>query len=169
MKAENGVQFSPVDPFDWNRLWGNEKYSLQNMLLKQVNMPTELFPGEECFEVYDDRVYSEWREAWPLLKYEAGGGPDAALNRANNEDFLAFASKLFSLINKREITLTGATAIRYTNYSSGYPVYRVTGVIAKDCPRSWGVPFTRETFRAFDGRMRSGLEALGMVDLLDEE
>jgi len=35
-----------VDPFDYSRLYGNEKYNLQKMQLKAVNFPAEVEPGK---------------------------------------------------------------------------------------------------------------------------
>src|SRR5208337_602789 len=132
-------------PFDYSRLYGNEKYSLQNMLLKEVNMPTEVEPGDVFYEVWSDRIYTESQNAWPLLKSNELG--DAYLAGATDESFLAFASALFSAVEKKPIILTGACAVRYTD-AGGFPCIRYSGAVIKDTPfRRYGVPLIEQSRR----------------------
>lgn len=117
----------PVHPFDFSRLYGDEKYSLQNMLLKQYGMVYEVKGDDWINSVYSDQVHNEWQEACKLLKSHDSG--DAFLAGTTNESFMAFASKVFSLIEGREIKLTGAAVIRHTN-QMGYPVLQLIGIIS---------------------------------------
>jgi hypothetical protein len=91
-----------VTPFWYDRLYGDEKYSLNNMLLKMANFPAgcDQAAGDEVFEVYLDRVMSEADAAWSLLKSNMSG--DAFLNGATNESFLAFTGKLFALVANQQ-------------------------------------------------------------------
>lgn len=92
------VQFAAVDPFDYSRLYGAEKYSIQNMLLKEVNMPGLCYPDEDkTYEVWSDRLHYEWSAAWPLLETSYAG--DALLAGATDPSFLAFVAKAFGLLN----------------------------------------------------------------------
>lgn len=140
-------RFEPAHPFNFDRLYGNEKYSLQNMLLKEANMPTEMTLDDQAWEIWSDRIHSEWQAAWPLLKTE--GHADATFNRCADADFLAFASKVVSLVNNREVQVTGAVVVRFTNATSGYPTYRLTATVAKEISnRRYGVPIIQEESRS---------------------
>lgn len=155
-----GRAFNPVDPYDSHRLYGDERYNLQNMLLKQVSVPAELEDGDRSWEIYSDYVPIQWNEAWKLLNVKSYG--DSMLESSSDESFLAFASKLVSLIEGYEITVTGAVAVRFTNVMSGFPTIRLTAVIAKDIPgRRYGVPYTRQTYREFMSMYGDSLHDFG--------
>ena len=115
-----GKRFEPCDPFDISRLYGSEKYSLQNMLLKAVNLPEEFFPSDKVWENYADRIYDELQDAWPLLKSHEGG--DAFFHGVTDKSLLAWGSKLAGF------KATGVAVVRFTNVSSGYPCLRFTVV-----------------------------------------
>lgn len=116
-----------VDPFDFNRLYGPEKYSLQNMLLKQVTYPAQIdLSVDKPYDGWSDHSREEFSVALAGIESTLSG--DAFFNGIKDEDFLTFASKFFSLINKREIKLTGARAVRTTN-NGGYPTITIDGVI----------------------------------------
>lgn len=51
-----------VDPFVFDRLYGNEKYSLNGMQMKAVNFPAEVDP-DKATVVWSDRVITAWWEA----------------------------------------------------------------------------------------------------------
>ena len=141
--------FQTVDPFNFDRLYGNEKYSLNGMLLKQANCPTWVEPGDESFEIWSDHSIAEWNDAHSLLESTYSG--DAFYAGATDESFLAFASKLVSAVNKREIKVTGAAVVRYTN-GGGYPTLRLSAVVVKRrAGRKYGVPLTKpERYERFD-------------------
>ena len=115
-----GRRFEPCDPFDISRLYASEKYSLQNMLLKAVNLPKEVFPSDKVWENYSDRIYDELQAAWPLLKSHEGG--DAFFHGVTDKSLLAWGSKLAGF------KATGVAVVRFTNASSGYPCLRITVV-----------------------------------------
>lgn len=91
-----------VTPFDYNRLYGPEKYGLNNMLLKMANFPAQIETSvDRAFTVYFDRVpYHALREALKLVKTDQTG--DAYIHGATDESFLAFVGKLFALIENSE-------------------------------------------------------------------
>jgi hypothetical protein len=47
-------------PFEFGRLYGDEKHSLQNMLLAEVNAPRQLKPNQRSFDVWSDRAPELW-------------------------------------------------------------------------------------------------------------
>lgn len=130
--------FETFDPYSYNRLYGDEKYSLQGMLLKQANFPRTYSERDELYDIWSDRVYSEWVAASDELIVTKATG-DAYYAEATDASFLAFASKLFSTINNKEITLTGAALVRNTN-GGGYPCLYLMGIVMSDEPRPMGYP-----------------------------
>jgi len=144
--------FEACDKFDFNRLYGSEKYGLQNMLLKQYNMPTFVYAGEQTFEVWDDRISTVFWNATKELKstYNA----DAFFAGVNDKDFIEWASKVFSEVNGQEVKLTGAAVIRYTNVMSGYPTLRLSGVVATENidSRPYGITTRRREPELVDTR-----------------
>jgi hypothetical protein len=91
--------FESVDSFEFQRLYGSEKYSLQNMLLKQTNMPTWSEPGDEINELWSDRFYTEWSLALKLIQSRDTG--DSFFHGATDESFLKFAAKAVALVNSK--------------------------------------------------------------------
>jgi hypothetical protein len=106
-----------VDPFNYNRLYGNEKYNLQKMELKSVNFPAQVEDGMGT-SVWDDRIYTEWRKAGEGITSSYSG--DAFWAGVSNEDLLVFAQRVADAIHFNQ-KVTGARITRYTNASSGYP------------------------------------------------
>ena len=140
--------FQTVDPFNFDRLYGNEKYSLNDMLLKQANCPTWVEPGDESFEVWSDRSGTEWGNALSLIESSYNG--DAFFAGSSDESFLAFASKVVSEVNKREIKVTGAAIVRYTD-GGGFPTLRLSAVVVKSTAnRRYGVPLTKPARHEMD-------------------
>jgi hypothetical protein len=104
-------------PFSHHRLYGDEKYSLQNMVLKMVDYPARLDSSlDQYFSIYVDRARTEWSAAQQLITSESSG--DAWFVGVSDEDFLFFAGKLFALLNTH-IPCTGddivKNAYRYSN------------------------------------------------------
>ena len=139
--------FQTVDPFNFDRLYGNEKYSLNDMLLKQASCPTWVEQGDQSFEIWSDRSRTEWEAALPLIESSYNG--DAFFAGATDESFLAFASKVVSEVNKSEIKVTGAAIVRYTDMG-GFPTLRLSAVVTKrKTGRQYGVPLTKPTRSEF--------------------
>lgn len=121
-----------ADPYEPSRCWGDEKYSLSNMLLRQVRFPLEVSRKDFLSSVWSDRVYSEFREA--CKRYLEGvlgpfedGRPLLGLSEENFLGFVRVASGI-----QESQPVTGARFVRYTNVSSGYPVYRMDAFHATD-------------------------------------
>jgi hypothetical protein len=149
--------FTAVDPFSFDRLYGNEKYSLNDMLLKETaQVPRSLDPSDESWEIWSDHCRTEWGKALEGAKSEYNG--DAYFAGMSDEEFLAFASRLVSLIAKRDVQITGAAIVRYTD-GGGYPTLRLSAVkVGKTEGRRWGIPLNRPKF---DRRMDELGEYLG--------
>lgn len=131
----DGQRFTLCAPYDFNRLYGAEKYRLQNMLLREVNMPSVVYPGELVYELWDDRASNIfWDNAKAIIK--SGTSGDAFFAGADETSFMEWANKVFSAVESREIKLTGAAVIRYTNVMSGYPTLRLTGIVAEQYLRT---------------------------------
>ena len=108
-----------VDPFSFDRLYGNEKYSLQKMQMKAVNFPARVDPNKAT-AVWSDRIITAWYDAGEKIVSHYNG--DATFAGATDESFMAFAKAVATSIGfKHEVT--GARVTRYTNAASGYPVF----------------------------------------------
>lgn len=108
-----------VDPFSFDRLYGNEKYSLNKMEMKAVNFPAEVDP-DHATVVWSDRIITAWYDAGEKLVTHYNG--DAAFAGATNESFMEFAKAVAKSIGFK-YDVTGARVTRYTNAASGYPVF----------------------------------------------
>jgi len=115
------IKTIPVEPFEFSRLYGDEKYSLTEMTLREVNFPDEVEDGHVT-STWSDRVGSD---AWYAAKegIESRMSGDAWWNGVSSEDFLAFAAKIAVIVGfKHEVT--GARMVRYTD-GGGYPCLRL--------------------------------------------
>ncbi len=110
-----------ADPFDFWRLYGQEKYSLQNMEVKSFKFPYEV-EERHIHCVYDDRLpHGIWQDATRLI--ETGATGDAFFNGATDESFLKFAQRIADYCEFKH-KVTGARIVRFTN-AGGYPCYRL--------------------------------------------
>ncbi len=50
------LEITPCDFYDSSRLWGTEKYTLNNMLLHDVNFPSFFYQEDIVFSQYSDRI-----------------------------------------------------------------------------------------------------------------
>ena len=126
------MNLTPVDPFDPNRLYHEEKYNLQNMLIKQTKMPHEVKSSDKINEIWFDRINSEvYSRARGKIK-ESNNSGDAFFNGVNDEEFLAFCQVLADEYGPKDVKITGAMLVRYTNASSGYPCNRLTMISVQD-------------------------------------
>lgn len=138
------VNLGPADPYNPSRLWGDEKYCLQNMLIHQYRMPFSA-PPEFLGSVYTDRVYEAWARAHKEVveksacKAYMGGDACNWFRECSNEDFLRYAQILSdachgsgqsvlddvsAAADPSKPRVRGARMVRFTNVSSGYPTYR---------------------------------------------
>jgi hypothetical protein len=125
------IQVDPADCFNHSRLYGNEKYKLSNMLIRQVKFPASA-KRSELGSVWTDRIYAATEKAYKEVvepSSSQGGGGDACVwfRSCSEEEFLRYAQVILSegcYKNSDKVpTVTGARMIRYTNVSSGYPAY----------------------------------------------
>jgi hypothetical protein len=110
------VTTSEMDGFNFNRLYGNEKYNLQNMELKSVNFPAQ---AEHYHSIYEDRALTEWRKAAEGIESRQSG--DAFWAGVSDKDVLVFAQRMADALSFKH-KVTGARISRHTNWSSGYPI-----------------------------------------------
>lgn len=125
------IQVDPADCFDYSRLYGNEKYKLSNMLIRQVKFPASAKRGE-LSNVWTDRIYDAAKKAYEGViepsKCKSGSGDGCGWFRdCSEEDFLRYAQAILSegcYKNSEEVpTVTGARMVRFTDLSSGFPAY----------------------------------------------
>jgi len=109
-----------LTPFSHHRLYADEKYSLQNMVLNMVNYPAKIDTAlDQHFSVYVDRAYTEWGATQSLITSKESG--DAWFAGVSGKEFLFFASKLFALINTpRKITSADPLVQNAYQYSNHY-------------------------------------------------
>jgi len=131
---ERVVETAPADMFDSSRLYGKEKYKLQNMLIRQVDYPAK-GRAKEFGEFWSDRCFQACdaarRKVVEASECKAGGGDACGWFRScSPEEFLAYAQACLdngAWSGKPcddAPKVTGARMVRYTNVSSGYPTYR---------------------------------------------
>src|SRR5271166_126634 len=106
-----------LTPFSSYQLYGEKKYSLQNMVLKMVDYPAKIDTAvDQSFNIYVDRAYTEWGAAARLITSKESG--DAWFAGVSYKDLLLFAGKLFAMLNTPK-PCTGddlvQNAYRYSN------------------------------------------------------
>jgi hypothetical protein len=85
-----------LTPFSHMRLYGDEKYSLQNMVLKMVDYPAKIdSTKDQTFSIYVDRAYTEWGAAQRLIKSKDSG--DAWFNGVSDNAY-QYSSKFRSRV-----------------------------------------------------------------------
>lgn len=152
-------QVTKTEPYSYG-LFYSKPYSIQNMLIYQYQFPYEYYEDDYVDSVYSDRIpHDKYEKA--IKKYLkdkttwSWDTPDE-----NHKISLAFFSEIFG----RKIT--GYRIVRYTNVSSGYPVWRFD-VFAKSkkTPNTElysgqhgeNVEYPKENIRYMDGRYVDGL------------
>jgi hypothetical protein len=116
-------KFEPAHEFNMGRLYGSEKYDIQNMILCQVKMPSFVYKGERVWEVWSDRIPGDSLNKALKLIQTTGSG-DHYLAYATPNSLLEFAQVLSDEINGTDsFKVTGMLAVRYTNLD-GYPSLR---------------------------------------------
>jgi len=144
--------FEKVTPFNRERLYRDGRYSIQNMLLREVHMPSAAYTGELTFDVWSDRELNVfWDTAKKIIEtYERG---ESFFVGASDASFLEWASTVVSHVNNKPIKLTGAAVVRFTDASSGYPVLRLTGIVATEDlqTRPYGITRPERSVMSMDG------------------
>jgi hypothetical protein len=103
MAEKKWVPFDAVDPYSSSRLYGREKYSLNNMLLREVNFPAMFLPEEDkVYSIWSDRVYHEWSEAFRLVQGQSSCSGDAMFAGMSDAALMTFASKLVGLVENSQ-------------------------------------------------------------------
>lgn len=169
------VRLEPVDPFDHSRLWGDEKYKLCNMLIRQARMPASA-RAEFLASIYTDRVpYDALDRAYDQViktsqcKVPMGGDSCNWFRECSTDDFLAYAQlisdachgspqtlldDLSAAVDPSKPRVRGARMVRFTNVSSGYPVYRWDLYYENDGPHdncSAPVTYKQERYHPLSG------------------
>lgn len=135
--------FEPCSRFDFDRLYGRGKYGLQNMLLREVNMPTYVYAGEWVTDIWSDRCLDAFWNNAKLI--ESRYTADAFFAGATEDSFLKWATAVVADVEGKQIPITGAAVVRYTNVMSGYPVLRLTAIVATKNleTRNYGITSSR--------------------------
>jgi len=121
------IKQTKADPFDFNRLYGNEKYSLSNMTMVDAGLPDLVEPGMSE-SVYSDRL-RQWHkdDVWygtiETLGIKSSHNADAWWAGVSTADVLKFAQEIAKIIGFKH-PVTGARIVRFTD-GGQYPIYRL--------------------------------------------
>jgi len=108
-----------LSPFSFDRLYGEEKYRLQNMVLNMADFPAEYEEGvDQVFSIYADRAHTQWWAAASLVESTSSG--DAWFNGVSHDDFLKFAGKLFGALNNHRKCTGDALTYKAYQYANEY-------------------------------------------------
>ena len=111
------VTTTEFDPFSFDRLYGREKYNLQNMEMKSVNFPVKT---DNYHSIYEDRAEDTWRKAAEGIESNYNG--DAFWAGVSEKDLLIFAQRMADALQFKH-KVTGARISRHTHAMSGYPIH----------------------------------------------
>jgi len=112
-------------PWNYLELCGDNRYDVQNMLVRQYRFPAECYRSDTIPSTYQDRDHGAWRRACDDFnpKTEKGYGVNESdMQSCTDKKFLQFC-RVF-LHNKE---LTGCRVIRYTNRANGFRCLLVMG------------------------------------------
>lgn len=113
------ISTEKVDHFDFSRLYGDEKYSLNGMELASTNFHEKVERGHS---VWSDRVGSLFYNTAEELGIKSSYNGDAYFAGFSAEDLLRWGK---AIAQNEQINygdeVTGVRITRYTNQMSGYP------------------------------------------------
>lgn len=109
-----------TDPFSLDRLYGDEKYGLNNMQLKSVNFPARV-SANRAASIWSDRSREAWRKHQKVLISRDSG--DAFFTGVTDESLLTFANAMAKESGFPH-EVTGVRVVRFTD-GGGYPVLRL--------------------------------------------
>lgn len=113
------VNANDPSPYDWRRLYGDEKYGLQNMLLARWNAPNRLRGGYGAHRVWSDQIHAQWEES--LRGIESSESNDAWWNGVSNQNLRLFARRIAWRMCMSE-KVVGMRIVRYTD-AHQYPMF----------------------------------------------
>jgi hypothetical protein len=110
--------------FCYSRLYGSERYSLQNMLLNEVNYDMKS-PLRLRKSVWSDYIPDIWHESQKDIDSMTSG--DAFWAGVKPADLLRFARHMLEKSNPefKTIELIGVRIVRFTGVWDGYPKLRL--------------------------------------------
>jgi hypothetical protein len=119
------------EPFDSRRIYSNEKYTLNNMLMRQDRYPFgKLNPGDRMVTVWSDRseISAQFNKAGVKHFADQPGNFESGARFAglSADAFIAWAKDAAGITDE----VTGAQLVRFTDASSQYPSYRLNLYIA---------------------------------------
>lgn len=140
---KNKIALYHHDPFDYERLYGVEKYRLGAMVVAETSAyPHYVDTQENVFSVYNDRCYAAWVKVWEGVKSNSTG--DAWYNGVSEKDLLRVGNLLAAELGFTK-PVTAVRIVRYTNLSSGYPCYLFIGTHGGK-----KVKLPRQQYRGYD-------------------
>lgn len=107
-------------PYQQSHLWGDVRFDIQNMLLRQVNFPAAYPEGDLMIGVYSDPGRAAYRLALEGLPAPCRS-LDSGCRTWDTQTFLEFCRTVCKV---RE-PITGARITHCTNVVSGHPVYYI--------------------------------------------
>ena len=131
LKHQSRKNTNLPDPYNVRRLYGDEKYCLNNMELNSHNFPeVERLPENlGCHSIWSDRIFQEWNASSKNISSIACG--DAFWSKVSSEDLLLFGNNIAKNTNLSE-KITGVRIVRFTDAASQYPVLRVDLIYEKN-------------------------------------
>jgi hypothetical protein len=111
-------------PYKLERIFGVEKYSLNNMLIRQADFPANISSNDNLISIWTDKVEIPFISATTKYLSEIKKGPFESGLGIQSLDKLSFLSYMKDSVEFTD-DITGARMVRFTNASSCYPVYRI--------------------------------------------
>jgi hypothetical protein len=122
--SKNRREVKPADSFDPSRIYGSEKYALDNMLMRQVRFPIHYTHKTDfAHTVWSDMVPVSFEAAAQRFMKEGTGPFESGrpMQSLSEEDFVEFCR----LAADCREPVSGARIVRFTHATSLYPVYRI--------------------------------------------
>lgn len=116
--------FPSVYRYDNERVWGPQRDSLHNFLVRQCSFPSEIRRGEHVAEFWPHLIDPLlWMEAVDKLKSKNGNGM-LLLDDTTDASFLAMCQKLVG----KEFKVTGGIAVAFPGFGRRKNIFRLTVV-----------------------------------------
>lgn len=106
------IQIEPANAYSHEAHYGRDKYTAQNILYLQVNMPACAYDTDTLDSVWSDREYTKWTKTCAHLPR------DRPFIAADDASFLKFAGVLVGH------PVDGARAVHYSN-QGGFEIFRI--------------------------------------------
>ena len=122
--SQRNCRYPSVEAFDADRFLSTERFTLQNVLIRQYRFPTELRRGDYVSEFWSHTIPIErWSAALELIRERTPLSSRFLVDDSTDTSFLSMCQKLVG----RDFKATGGIAVRFTGLT-GRPAIRLTVV-----------------------------------------